>query len=75
MYVFVCVYMSFMRFHQLIYYTTHHFIKGIHMLHFFPSDKLLFFYTLIDGDLKVTHMNLIIQSSEIKKDGEQWGPH
>jgi hypothetical protein len=70
MYVFVCVYMSFMRFHQLIYYTSHHFSKGIHMLHSFPNDKLLFLYTLIGADLKVTCMNLTIQSSELK-DGEQ----
>lgn len=67
----LCVYMSFMRFHQLIYCITHHFSKGIHMLHSFPNDKLLFFYTLIAGDLKVTCMNLIILLSELKREGEQ----
>jgi hypothetical protein len=70
MYVFVCIY-ELQEVSQLIYYTTHHFSKGIQMLHSFPNDKLLFFYTLIGGDLKLTHTNLMIHSSESNKEGEQ----
>jgi hypothetical protein len=66
----VCVCIYELQEVSQLHTTTHHFSKGIHMLHSFPNEKLLFFYTLIGGDLKVTHTNLIIHSSESKKEGE-----